>query len=199
MSRPACCLANPSISLAAVRAKIAVTAVLIAALFGVAVIMFEPARRCRVRRGRAYRDARHLRMAQQEFIAPLGGAPARPRSPELALALRNPAAPDGLTRSVVLSLGTGLSLLVAVALANSSIGGTSKTGCRNSRRITFCSTSARRSSAALKSRVVGVPPGTAFVEAPMLRGPPGRAERQAGRGFEGCCRCAVGSGHQPVT
>ncbi len=41
----------------------------------------------------------------------------RPATPALALAIRNVGAPDGLTRSVVLSLGTGLSLLVAVALA----------------------------------------------------------------------------------
>jgi putative ABC transport system permease protein len=44
-----------------------------------------------------------------------------PRVPELALALRNLGAPDGLTRSVVLSLGAGLSLLVAVALADASL------------------------------------------------------------------------------
>jgi putative ABC transport system permease protein len=45
----------------------------------------------------------------------------RPRSTELALALGSIGAPGGLTRSVILSLGTGLSLLVAVALANASI------------------------------------------------------------------------------
>lgn len=45
----------------------------------------------------------------------------RPRHPETALALGNLGAPGGLTRSVVLSLGAGLSLLVAVALANTSI------------------------------------------------------------------------------
>lgn len=45
----------------------------------------------------------------------------RPRNTELALALGSIGAPGGLTRSVILSLGTGLSLLVAVALANSSI------------------------------------------------------------------------------
>lgn len=45
----------------------------------------------------------------------------RPRWPELALALGSLGAPGGLTRSVVLSLGTGLSLLVAVALADASI------------------------------------------------------------------------------
>jgi putative ABC transport system permease protein len=42
-------------------------------------------------------------------------------SPMLGLAIRNIAAPDGLTRSVVLSLGTGLTLLVAVALVNASL------------------------------------------------------------------------------
>jgi putative ABC transport system permease protein len=45
----------------------------------------------------------------------------RPRIPELALALGNLGAPGGLTRSVVLSLGAGLSLLVAVALTNASL------------------------------------------------------------------------------
>ncbi len=45
----------------------------------------------------------------------------RPRRPELALALGNLGAPGGLTRSVVLSLGAGLSLLVAVALADASL------------------------------------------------------------------------------
>jgi putative ABC transport system permease protein len=45
----------------------------------------------------------------------------RPRTPELALAIGNLGAPGGLTRSVVLSLGAGLSLLVAVALTDASL------------------------------------------------------------------------------
>ncbi len=45
----------------------------------------------------------------------------RPRRPELALAVRSLGAPGGLTRSVVLSLGTGLSLLVTLALVDHSI------------------------------------------------------------------------------
>ncbi len=45
----------------------------------------------------------------------------RPRSPELALALGNIGGPGGLAKSVVLSLGAGLSLLVAVALTDRSI------------------------------------------------------------------------------
>jgi putative ABC transport system permease protein len=45
----------------------------------------------------------------------------RSRWPELALATRNLGAPGGLTRAIVLSLGTGLSLLVSVALVDHSI------------------------------------------------------------------------------
>ena len=40
----------------------------------------------------------------------------RPRRPELALALANIAGPGGLTRTVTISLGTGLTLLTAIAL-----------------------------------------------------------------------------------
>ena len=47
----------------------------------------------------------------------------RPRRPELAIALGNIGAPGGLARSVVLSLGTGLTLLVAVSLVDRSITG----------------------------------------------------------------------------
>ena len=47
----------------------------------------------------------------------------RPRRPELALAITGLAAPGGLARSVVLSLGAGLSLLVAVALVDASLVG----------------------------------------------------------------------------
>ncbi|MEM1307382.1 MAG: FtsX-like permease family protein, partial [Pseudomonadota bacterium] len=42
----------------------------------------------------------------------------RPGRPELALAMTGIAAPGGLTRSVILSLGAGLSLLIAVALVD---------------------------------------------------------------------------------
>ena len=45
----------------------------------------------------------------------------RPRRPELALAITGLAAPGGLARSVVLSLGAGLSLLVAVSLVDASL------------------------------------------------------------------------------
>ncbi len=45
----------------------------------------------------------------------------RVRRPEIALAIGNLGAPGGMTRAVVLSLGLGLSLLVAVALVDSSL------------------------------------------------------------------------------
>jgi putative ABC transport system permease protein len=45
----------------------------------------------------------------------------RSKTPEIAIAIGSIGAPGGLTRSVVLSLGAGLSLLVAVALVDASI------------------------------------------------------------------------------
>jgi putative ABC transport system permease protein len=56
-----------------------------------------------------------------EAVTRLAARMQRPRWPELALAIGNLGAPGGLTRSVVLSLGAGLSLLVAVALTDASI------------------------------------------------------------------------------
>ena len=55
------------------------------------------------------------------FAGRLAAMVPRPASPIVALALKNVAAPDGLARSVVLSLGIGLSLLIGVALANGSL------------------------------------------------------------------------------
>ncbi len=56
-----------------------------------------------------------------ELVTRLAARAKRSRWPELALAVGNLGAPGGLTRSVILSLGAGLSLLVAVALADASI------------------------------------------------------------------------------
>jgi putative ABC transport system permease protein len=54
-------------------------------------------------------------------IAALARRAPRPRPVELALAIGNIGAPGALTRSVVLSLGAGLSLLVTVALVDHAI------------------------------------------------------------------------------
>ncbi len=56
-----------------------------------------------------------------ELVTRVAARAKRSRWPELALAVGNLGAPGGLTRSVILSLGAGLSLLVAVALADASI------------------------------------------------------------------------------
>nr|MBX2806502.1 ABC transporter permease [Hyphomicrobiales bacterium] len=51
----------------------------------------------------------------------LAAALPRPRSPELAIALSSIAGPAGLTRTVTLSLGAGLTLLTAIAVTNASM------------------------------------------------------------------------------
>jgi putative ABC transport system permease protein len=55
------------------------------------------------------------------LIAAMARRVPRPRWPELALALGNIGGPGALTSAIVLSLGAGLSLLVAVALANAAL------------------------------------------------------------------------------
>jgi len=94
----------------------------------------------------------------------------RPRIPEFALAIGNLGAPGGLTRSVVLSLGAGLSLLVAVALANASLV-QELTGRIPTQSPNYFVLDIPKGDypdvAALVAREV---PGSALVEAPMLRG-----------------------------
>ena len=55
-----------------------------------------------------------------EAVSWLARRSPRPRIPELSLAIGNLGAPGGLTRSVILSLGAGLTVLVAVSLADAS-------------------------------------------------------------------------------
>ena len=55
-----------------------------------------------------------------EFVSWVARKISRPRIPELSLAIGNLGAPGGLTRSVILSLGAGLTVLVAVSLADAS-------------------------------------------------------------------------------
>lgn len=56
-----------------------------------------------------------------ELVTRAARAAPRSRIPEIALAIGNIGAPGGLARSVVLSLGAGLSLLVAVALTDAAL------------------------------------------------------------------------------
>ena len=94
----------------------------------------------------------------------------RPSSPALALAVRNIGAPDGLTKSVVLSLGTGLSLLVAVALANASLVDELKSRLPEQSPDYFLLDVPKQEFTSLSARVLTRVPGAIFTEAPMLRG-----------------------------
>ncbi|MEQ1652841.1 MAG: FtsX-like permease family protein [Hyphomicrobium sp.] len=95
-----------------------------------------------------------------------------PRSswPPLALAVRNIGAPDGLTRSVVLSLGTGLSLLVAVALANTSLVDELKGRLPDQSPDYFLLDVPKTDYPALAARIAAAAPGVVLTDAPMLRG-----------------------------
>ena len=94
----------------------------------------------------------------------------RPRWPELSLAIGNIGAPGGLTRSVVVSLGAGLSLLVAVALADASL--VEELTSRLPKRAPshFLLDVPKSDADQLKSIVATAAPGAHVVEAPMLRG-----------------------------
>ena len=92
----------------------------------------------------------------------------RPRRPELALALANLGAPGGLTRSVVLSLGAGLSLLVTVALVDASIVTELDAGCP--RRPNYFVLDVPKAIDAFDALVRGRRPPPRCTKAPMLRG-----------------------------
>jgi putative ABC transport system permease protein len=94
----------------------------------------------------------------------------RPRSPELALALGNLGGPGALTRSVVLSLGVGLSLLVTVALANSSIIDELTAKLPEQSPNYFVLDIAKADEATFVAAVKKVVPEAEIREAPMLRG-----------------------------
>lgn len=94
----------------------------------------------------------------------------RPRWPELALAVGNLGAPGGLTRSVVVSLGAGLSLLVAVALADASMVQELTGRLPQAAPSHFLLDVPKADAEALRAIVAREAPGAHVVEAPMLRG-----------------------------
>ncbi|MFA5957365.1 ABC transporter permease [Hyphomicrobium sp.] len=104
------------------------------------------------------------------FLSRLARRLPRPSRPELGLALRNIASPDGLTRSVVLSLGTGLSLLVVVALANASLVADLQDHLPAEAPDYFLLDIPPGDLDGLKTRISQDAPGTTLVDAPMLRG-----------------------------
>jgi putative ABC transport system permease protein len=94
----------------------------------------------------------------------------RPRWPELALAIGDLGAPGGLTRSVVLSLGAGLSLLVTVALVDRSIVAELTDRLPGTSPNYFVLDIKRSEIDAFNALITREAPAAKVQEAPMLRG-----------------------------
>jgi putative ABC transport system permease protein len=94
----------------------------------------------------------------------------RPRWPELALAIGNLGAPGGIARSVVLSLGAGLSLLVTVALVDRSIVYELTSSLPGTSPNYFVLDIRRTEADDFRALVLREAPAAKISEAPMLRG-----------------------------
>jgi len=94
----------------------------------------------------------------------------RSRVPEWSLAIGNIGGPEGLTRSVVLSLGVGLSLLVAVALAHAAMVHELSARLPKQSPNYFVLDIMRKDEAAFDAVVKKVVPEAIVHKAPMLRG-----------------------------
>ncbi|MBU2581565.1 MAG: FtsX-like permease family protein [Alphaproteobacteria bacterium] len=94
----------------------------------------------------------------------------RPRIPELALAIGSIAAPGGLTRTVVVSLGAGLSMLVAVALTDASLVKELTGKLPENAPDYFLLDIPRSEIDGLKSLISQKIPNAVLEDAPMLRG-----------------------------
>ena len=105
-----------------------------------------------------------------EAVTRLARRATRPKTPELALAVGNLGAPGGLTRSVVLSLGSGLSLLVAVALADASLVSELSTRLPSKSPNYFVLDIPKEDFKRLAEAVLEEEKAAEIIEAPMLRG-----------------------------
>ncbi|MGD9828145.1 MAG: ABC transporter permease [Hyphomicrobiaceae bacterium] len=94
----------------------------------------------------------------------------RPRKPMLALAFANLGAPGGLTRAVVLSLGAGLTLLVAVSLVDASLVAEFTTRLPKQSPNYFVLDISKTDRQGFVDLVRRTAPGVEVHEAPMLRG-----------------------------
>lgn len=94
----------------------------------------------------------------------------RPRRPALAIAITDLAAPGGLTRSVILSLGTGLSLLVMVALVDRSLTSELQSALPENSPDYFVLDIPKDEVDAFTTAILDVVPGSDIRTAPMLRG-----------------------------
>jgi putative ABC transport system permease protein len=104
------------------------------------------------------------------MVPRLAGRIPRPRVPELALALGGIAAPGGLASSVLLSLGMGLSLLVGVALVDSSLQNELTGRLPEAAPSYFILDVGKSDLAPLSALVEKEAPGSRVDTAPMLRG-----------------------------
>jgi len=100
----------------------------------------------------------------------LAGKMPRPRRPELALALANIAGPGGLTRTVTISLGTGLTLLTAIALTNASLTEELRTQIPERAPSHFFVGVPKTAFDGFSDLIAKVAPGSELEAAPMLRG-----------------------------
>jgi len=100
----------------------------------------------------------------------LAGKCPRPRFPELALAIGNLGAPGGLTRSIILSLGAGLSLLVAVALTDVSLIAELNGKLPEDAPDYFVLDIPKAETGKFRDEVLARVPDAVVQEAPMLRG-----------------------------
>ena len=122
---------------------------------------------------------------------------ARPRRPELALAIRNLGAPGGLTRSVVLSLGTGLSLLVTVALVDASIINELTSRLPEESPNYFVLDIKPAEIDAFHALVTREAPAAKVAEAPHAARPRDQARRSPGGAGQGAAGGAVGAQRRP--
>ncbi len=94
----------------------------------------------------------------------------RPRRPELALALANIAGPAGLTRTVTVSLGAGLTLLTAIALTDASMTAELRTQMPEQAPSHFFVGINKTEFGRFSQLIAAKAPGSELNSAPMLRG-----------------------------
>jgi putative ABC transport system permease protein len=94
----------------------------------------------------------------------------RPRRPELKLALANIAGPGGLASTVTISLGTGLTLLTAIALVNVSLSEELRTEIPERAPSHFFIGIQKGDYDGLAKLIAQTAPGSNLEAAPMLRG-----------------------------
>ncbi len=94
----------------------------------------------------------------------------RPRWPEMKLALANIAGPGGLTSTVTISLGTGLTLLTAIALTNASLSEELRSEIPERAPSHFFVGIPKSSYDSFAALIAKTAPGSDLEAAPMLRG-----------------------------